>query len=151
MLITDLFRNRYVTPWDPPRKRLSNKGVYWCWKRMTSCSERSQFIENSLVLKNAGSQVGDLGSFLWRFEARMLQFCCTERLSPRDPLPYRTFAACLVKKIHFSSAKVPKFSSIWVKKSREIGDFFEFLNLSDPRPEKPLVFSTKQFSSQSTS
>ena len=39
--------------------------------------------------------------------------------------------------------KFSKFSSKFESENELIGNFFEFLNLSNPRPEKPLVFNTK--------
>ena len=95
--------------------------------------------------KNRGYlRSGILDSFCGVLELEMLQFCCTERVSPRNPRPHSTFAACLVKKIHFSSKKVSKFSRNLGKKTREIRNFFQLLSPSNPRPEVPPVFSTKE-------
>ena len=43
-----------------------------------------------------GLKSGILDDFCGFLKLLRLQFSCTERLSPRDPLPYRTFAACLL-------------------------------------------------------
>ena len=90
-----------------------------------------------------GLKSGILDNFCGFLKLLRLQFFRLERLPHRDPPPYGTFAVCLVIKIHFSVTEVPKFSPNWVKKSREIGNFFELLSRSNPRPEKPLVFFTK--------
>ena len=70
-----------------------------------------------------------------------LQFLSTERLFHRDPPPHGTFAVYFVKNIHLSFTKAPKVSSKFESKNpHESGNFFEFLNPEDPRPDPPLVF-----------
>ena len=57
-----------------------------------------------------GLKSGILDDFCGFLKLLRLQFFRWERLLHRDPPPHGTFAACLVKKIHFSSTEVPIFS-----------------------------------------
>ena len=84
--------------------------------------------------KIARSQVGDFGSFLWLFDTFKAAILLYEPAVSQGPSSVQHFRSLPSQKKLLFFVKISKFSSKFESENELIGNFFEFLNPSDPRP-----------------